>query len=267
MNNRLETALDTIVEYGDTIPMAMEKLESTDIRQKSQKDFVTAIDVQIETYISQAIHTAFPEDAIFGEEGTNTSGKSPYEWIIDPIDGTNNFMRGLPWVGLHIALLKHGAIESGVVYQPFEKTLFYAQRGSGAFRRQIDQRTPTRISISDRSITQSLLIFESAIALGRKRSMAMFQDFIPLVNQIRMPGVAAYEWMFLASGVADLLVYDQPKAVDITPGTIIIEEAGGIVTDFEGNPWSRSMNGVLVGNRQNHKEALSIVRKYAKSNH
>ncbi len=261
-SKRIDFAKKLIVTQGDSVAAAL--TGEILVEEKSPKDYVTQVDREIEASLDQAIQNQYPEDGFFGEEGTERGTSSAYEWIIDPVDGTNNFMRRIEWVGMNIALLFEDEVVGGVVYQPTSGRLYYSERGSGAWVQNLKTGdNPIKLRVSKLELEEGLLIYESAIVNNRRRSREIFLELIQRVKQVRMPGVAAYEWMFIAGAQAEILAYDRPKAVDVAAGTLIVEEAGGVVTDFAGKPWNRHMNGILAGNPSAHAAALEIVKRYA----
>jgi myo-inositol-1(or 4)-monophosphatase len=256
---RVELAKKLVMEGGEVIRKNIGK--SIKSREKTKNDFVTEIDTQIETSFIKKISRLFPEDSIWGEEGGERKGVSPYKWLIDPLDGTNNFVRGIPHCGIQIAICYKDEVVDGFIFNPFMEELYFASKSKGAFCKNMKTRVTKRAKVSEFSLKESSLIFTSGIAKNRERSAHLF-DFIGNVARIRIYGVAVLDLPFVAFGNADLLVSDDPKPYDIAAGCLLVEEAGGRVTDFQGNPWTPNIKTLLATNGKNFQEALAITRNY-----
>ena len=229
-------------------------------REKTRHDYVTQIDETIEAQIDKEIKTLFPEDAILGEENGETKGTSGYLWVVDPLDGTNNFVKGIPQAGIQIAIHKDDAIVYGVVLNPFVQQMYVAQKDHGAYVEDLRNGYRVRMHVSDNSLEESMLIYDSGIASGETRSKTIFNAFLGNVGWVRIFGVAAIDLPLIALGSADLLVSNIPKPMDIAPGCLFIEEAGGVITDFEGKPWSLYSKSIVAANKANHADALAVIR-------
>jgi myo-inositol-1(or 4)-monophosphatase len=258
MDDRIKAAERIIKHGGNLIHEAFHT--SFTKREKTRHDYVTQIDETIENLIDKEIRALFPEDAILGEENGEIKGTSGYLWVIDPLDGTNNFVKGIPQAGIQIAIHKDGAIVYGVVLNPFVQQMYIAQKGHGAFVEDLRNGYRVKMEVSDNKLSESMMIYDAGIAKGEKTSKAVFNAFLGKVGWVRIFGVAAIDLPLIALGSADLLVSNIPKPMDIAPGCLFIEEAGGIITDFEGKPWSLYSKNIVIGNKQNHPEALAIVR-------
>jgi myo-inositol-1(or 4)-monophosphatase len=258
MNDRIEAAERIIKHGGDFIHDSFHT--SFKKREKTRHDYVSEIDETIENLIDKEVKVLFPEDAILGEENGETKGTSGYTWVIDPLDGTNNFIKGIPQAGIQIAIHKDGVIVYGVVLNPFVQQMYVAQKGQGAFVEDLRNGYRVKMQVSDNTLAESMLIYDAGIAKGEATSKTIFNAFLGNVGWVRIFGVAAVDLPLIALGSADLLVSNIPKPMDIAPGCLFIEEAGGIITDFDGKPWSLYSRNIVVGNKWNHPEALAVVK-------
>lgn len=259
MDERIKAAERIIKQGGDFIHEAFHT--SFTKHEKTRHDYVTEIDQTIENLIDKEIRSLFPDDAILGEENGTIEGTSGYLWVIDPLDGTNNFVKGIPQAGIQIAIHKDNAIVYGVVLNPFVQQMYVAQKGGGAYVEDLRNGYRVAMHVSDNTLAESMLIYDSGIAQGEANSIAIFNCFLGNIGWVRVFGVAAVDLPLIALGSADLLVSNIPKPMDIAPGCLFIEEAGGIITDFDGKPWSLHSNNIVVGNRQNHADALRLVQQ------
>ena len=259
MNDRIKAAERIIKHGGDFIHESFHTTFKK--REKTRHDYVTEIDETIEDLIDKEVKALFPDDAILGEENGEIKGTSGYTWVVDPLDGTNNFIKGIPQAGIQIAIHKDGAIIYGVVLNPFVQQMYVAQKGQGAFVEDLRNGYRVKMQVSENSLSESMLIYDAGIARGEVASMAIFSAFLGKVGWVRIFGVAAVDLPLIALGSADLLVSNIPKPMDIAPGCLFIEEAGGIITDFDGKPWSMDSMNIVVGNKRNHAVALAIINE------
>jgi myo-inositol-1(or 4)-monophosphatase len=257
MDDRIKAAERIIKHGGDLIHDAFHT--SFTKREKTRHDYVTEIDETIEKLIDTEIKKLFPQDALLGEEYGGTKGSSGYLWIIDPLDGTNNFVKGIPQAGIQIAICKDEKVVYGVILNPFVQQMYVASKGHGAFAEDLRNGYRVRLQVSNSTLAESMMIFDSSIVRGDGDETAVFTALLGKTGWIRIFGVAVLDLPFLALGSADLLISNIPKPVDIAPGCLLIEEAGGVITDFDGKPWSPFSKNIVAGNKQNHAEALAIV--------
>lgn len=262
MEERIKVAERIIKHGGDLIHDRFHT--SIKKREKTRHDYVTEIDQSIERYVDREVKKAFPEDAILGEEYGSIKGKSEYLWVIDPLDGTNNFVKGIPQSGIQIAIYKDDQILFGAILNPFVQQMYVAQKGQGAFVEDLRNGYRVRLEVSASSLAESLFIYDAGIASGNSASTKIFNAFLGHVGWVRIYGVAVLDLPFIALGSADLLVSNIPKPMDIAPGCMLVEEAGGVITDFEGRPWNLYSKNIVVGNAKNHSEALAIIQKQYK---
>jgi myo-inositol-1(or 4)-monophosphatase len=258
MDDRILAAERIIKHGGQVIHDAFHT--SFTKREKTRHDYVTHIDETIEDLIDTEIRAFFPEDGILGEENGELKGTSGYLWVVDPLDGTNNFVKGIPQAGIQLAIHKDGVIVYGVVLNPFVQQMYVARKDHGAFVEDLRNGYRVKMEVSSNTLSESMMIYDAGIAAGEPTSKAIFNAFLSNVGWVRIFGVAAIDLPLIALGSADLLVSNIPKPMDIAPGCLFIEEAGGIITDFAGMPWTLHSKNIIVGNKQNHAAALQIVQ-------
>jgi len=225
------------------------KLPPGSIEEKKKNDFVTIADRESEARIVSAIRSKFPADAFLGEEGGAQAGAagegaSSRTWIIDPLDGTANFIAGLPFWCVSIAAREAGRIVAGVVWDPLRDELYRAERGGGAWRNG-----------SKLAVTERTGIDGAFVATGfpfRSRGLidpylALFRAVFVRARGIRRAGSAALDLALVAAGVYDGFFELHLAPWDVAAGAILIEEAGGAVTDFDGGGRFWERGNILAG--------------------
>jgi myo-inositol-1(or 4)-monophosphatase len=232
----------------------LNQIENLTVTSKSRNDFVTEVDRAAEEAIVRVIRRAHPDHAILAEEG-GADGSSDFVWIIDPLDGTTNFLHRFPQFAVSIALQIRGRLEAGVVYNPWSQELFTATRGEGA---QLNGR---RIRVSRATSLEGTLIgtgipFRDAGYLDAYLEMLRF--VMSNTAGVRRAGAAALDLAFVAAGRLDGFWEINLKPWDIAAGMLLIREAGGIVSDLAGNDDPLKSGHVLGGTPKVH-EALAAV--------
>ena len=228
------------------------------VGKKGPIDFVTELDLESERLIIERVRRAFPEHTILAEEAGASGNGSRFNWLIDPLDGTTNYVHGVPAFCVSIAIECEGRLESGVIYDPIEDELFWASRGKGAFL------NGDRIYVSDRSRLE-----ESLLGTGfsydpdaLRANLELFQKFITRAAGVRRVGSAARDLAYVASGRFDAVWEYHLKPWDVAAGMLIIEEAGGRVTDFEGGPCGPRDKKILLSNGRIHDSMLAILKGF-----
>lgn len=226
------------------------------IMQKAEHDLVTSADLAAEKKILGIIRKAFPTHSIFSEECGRDKGKSEHLWVIDPIDGTNNFALGIPLYGCSVAYAKNGEVQAAAVYLPAQKELYWAQSGKGAFcngkRIQVSKRQP---------FSKCLILMDACFRYGEKNYVPVVDKFAALSFGMRNLGSAVYHILWCASGKADCAVEFRLYPYDFAASALILEEAGGKVTDLEGKKYSLQTVGLVFSNSLVHKEMLELIKK------
>lgn len=230
-------------------------------KQKRRADLVTIADLESQKTILDAIRGAFPGDDYKAEEDEVKLTGAEHLWIIDPLDGTTNYAHGHPVSCISIGILKNGVAQLAGVYDPFRKELFLAQKGKGTTL------NGKRLSVSNTDmITDSLLITGFAYDRAERADfyLARFKNFMIKCHDVRRSGSAALDMAWIAAGRADGFWEYELNPWDVAAGLLLIQEAGGRVTDFKGNAWKdwRAMGKqTLATNGRVHQEMLSILRR------
>jgi myo-inositol-1(or 4)-monophosphatase len=246
----LKTALEAAAKGGKIHLKYFRKLKKVSIKEGA--GLVSEADRESEACIVRTIHKVFPKHQILGEEGgyTETGKGSGALWIVDPLDGTTNYVHGFPFFCVSIGLEIDGKTEVGVIHAPLLGNTYTAVRGGGAFMNG----KPIRVSLTS-TIDESLL----ATGFSYKRGEILereLHDFKLLAEQsrgIRRAGSAALDMAMVASGVFDGFWERELAAWDTAAGELIVREAGGVVTNFSGEPFHFSMKTVLAANPKIHK--------------
>ncbi|MFZ1249288.1 MAG: inositol monophosphatase [Candidatus Saccharimonadales bacterium] len=223
----LATAAERIADAFHT------RLQTT---QKSPNDYVSELDTSIEQYVQNELKQAFPEDNFYGEESGASGGTNQYLWVYDPLDGTNNFLRGLPFAGTQIALLKDDVIVYSLIHRPFTSEKYYAQKGQGAFYENFRTNEQRQLQVSERSLSEAMAIFDSKVGKTDNASTPLFNSLIDKIASVRVLGVAVYDLPAVAEGAVEFLISGIAKKYDVAPGWLLIEEAGGTVYSLHGEP-------------------------------
>lgn len=229
------------------------------ITKKGEIDLVTEVDCAAERLIIKIIRKAFPDHAFLAEE-SQTAGDSPYRWIIDPIDGTTNFAHGLPVCSVSIAYEEKGVVKLGGVYDPCRNELFFAERGKGAF-----------LNGKKIKVSKTRLLNDALLATGfpyhRRQDpdkyLKPFREFLMQAREIRRLGSAAIDLCYVACGRFDGYWEAVLKPWDKAAGILIVQEAGGKVTDYKGITSTLSQPSVVSTNGHIHAQVLSILHSKA----
>ena len=233
MHPMLTTAVKAARRAGNIINRGARDLDRLTVTAKGPKDFVSEIDRAAEAAIVQTLHAAYPDHAILAEEGTakGTNVNAENVWIIDPLDGTTNFLHGFPQYCVSIALWQRKQIKQGVVYDPIRNDLFTATRGRGAF---LNDR---RIRVSKRQHLRECLIgtgFPFRDGRYLDTYMRMMKTMIEHTAGLRRPGAAALDLAYVAAGFYDGFWEVGLNPWDVAAGSVLIQEAGGLIGDLTG---------------------------------
>lgn len=244
---------------GNIIMRAVDRLDTIKVAEKKPNDYVTEIDQIVEREIIHIIRKAHPNHGILGEETGETSGND-YLWIIDPIDGTRNFIHGFPQFAVSIAISYKGIIQHGVIYDPVRQELFTATRGKGA------QLNEHRIRVSKHSQLQECLLgtgfpYRHSDAM-QKAYINTLQALIPQCGDIRRAGAATLDLAYVAAGRLDGFWELKLKPWDLAAGTLLIKEAGGLVCDLDGSDNYLKSGNVIAGNPKILKLMLKEIRPF-----
>jgi len=239
--------------------LLMDKFESgIRVEFKGKYDLVTEADRQAEALIIKLIREQHPDHDFLAEEGDYGSNGSDYRWIIDPLDGTTNYAHGFPWFAVSIALEVRGRLELGVVYNPYVGDFYIAERGCGAF---LNER---RLQVSSIAILEHSLL-ATGFAYDHKKCKANNYDYFTRFQKdaqaCRRPGAASLDLASVAAGRFDGFWELKLKPWDLAAGILLIEEAGGLVSDFDGLPMTLESQECMASNRLIHKEMQEILQQ------
>ncbi|MBS0427203.1 MAG: inositol monophosphatase [Proteobacteria bacterium] len=259
----LNVAIKAARAAGAIINRAALDVEAVRVSQKQVNDFVTEVDHASEAAIIETLLTAYPGHGILAEESGSERGAkdSEFVWIIDPLDGTTNFIHGFPVYCVSIALAVRGKVEQAVVYDPTRNDLFTASRGRGAF---LNER---RIRVSKRTRLEESLIstgFPFRAGDNFKQYLAMMADLMPRAAGLRRPGAAALDLAYVAAGFAEAFFESGLNPWDVAAGSLLVTEAGGLVGNFTGEGEYLDQREVLAGAPRIYGQLVPILSKYSK---
>lgn len=255
MHPMLNIAVKAARRAGNLIYRSADKIDHLTITKKSHADFVSEVDRAAEQAIIQTLLEAYPSHAILAEE-SGAQGDSEFVWIIDPLDGTTNFLHGFPQFSVSIALQHKGIITQAVVYDPVRNELFTATRGSGAFLNDKRLRVTKRLHLADSLIGTGFPYtkFEHMDAY-----LGIFKDLIQQTAGLRRPGSAALDLAWMAAGRYDGFFETGLHVWDIAAGTLLITEAGGMISDLHGSDTFLKTGHVCAGNPDIHPQLLKVI--------
>ncbi|MBI2734562.1 MAG: inositol monophosphatase [Aquabacterium sp.] len=259
----LNIAIKAARAAGAIINRASLDIERLTVTAKSHNDFVTEVDKAAEDAIIATILEAYPGHGILAEESGREHGArhSEYVWIIDPLDGTTNFIHGFPVYAVSIALAFRGQVQQAVVYDPCRNDLFYASKGKGAYMND------RRIRVSKRT-----RMLESLIGTGfpfRKgdnfqRYMKMFEEVMVQCAGVRRPGAASLDLCYVAAGFYDAFFETGLSPWDVAAGSLMITEAGGLVGNFTGEPDFLYQREILAGTPRIYGQMVKTLAPYSR---
>ncbi|QYJ92384.1 inositol-1-monophosphatase [Shewanella spartinae] len=242
---------------GQTIMRAYTELDRVEVSAKGINDYVTNVDKEAEAAITYQIRKSYPDHTIVGEEnGENKGQNSDYMWIVDPLDGTNNFVRGIPHFAVSIAVQHKGKTEVAVVYDPVRDELFTAVRGKGA------KLNDFRIRVSKASDLDDAIVgtgFPFKAKQHTETYMKLFASTFSQCADLRRAGSAALDLAYVAAGRMDAFFEIGLKPWDIAAGDLIVREAGGTVTDFTGNHGYMGSGNIIAGSP---KATVAMVKSF-----
>jgi myo-inositol-1(or 4)-monophosphatase len=234
------------------------EVEHLQVSLKGPANFVTAADKRAEEILYEELKAARPGYGFLGEEGGRREGSdTTHTWIVDPLDGTSNFLHGIPHFAISIGLEREGTVIAGLVYNPANDDLFTAERGKGAFLNDHRLRVAARRRLADSLITCGLPHHgRGDLALGLKE-MAVVQD---RVAGLRRFGAAALDLAWIAAGRFDGYWERNLSPWDVAAGLVLVREAGGFATDLDGGEAPHKTGDIVAGNEAIHRELMGALR-------
>lgn len=257
MHPLLNIAISAAKQAGDIIVRHMDQLDRLKVSAKSHQDFFSEVDIKAEQAIIRTIHKAYPEHGIIAEESGLHNENSETVWIIDPLDGTNNFLHGFPFYAVSIAVQVHNKIEHGVVYDPIRHEFFSASRGGGA---RLNDR---RIRVSKQTQLSTALIgtgLSSRTQGLTNRYLATFEALFENTAALRRTGAAALDLAYVASGRLDGFWEIGLHAWDIAAGALLVREAGGLVSDLKGGEDYLKQGDIVAGTPKIFKSFIQTLQ-------
>jgi len=258
MSPMLSIAVKAARRAGSLINRATQDLDLITVERKGVSDYVSEVDRMAEKAIVETLLEAYPDHAILAEEG-GAQGQSDYLWIIDPLDGTTNFLHGFPQFAVSIGLQIKGVLNLAVIYDPTRNELFTATRGNGA---HLNDR---RLRVSKQTRLQESLIgtgFPYRDFTYLDDYLKMFRELLPKTAGLRRPGCASLDLAYVAAGRYDGFWEAGLKPWDIAAGVLLIQEAGGLVTDFDGGENYMATGNVVGGNPKVFSQLLQVIQPH-----
>ncbi len=259
----LNVAIKAARAAGAIINRAALDVESVRVSQKQVNDFVTEVDHASEAAVIETLLTAYPDHAIWAEESGRSQGRqgSDFVWIIDPLDGTTNFIHGFPVYCVSIALSVKGKIEQAVIYDPTRNDLFTATRGRGAY---VNER---RIRVSKRTDLRQCLVstgFPFRPGDNLNSYLRMMAEVMQRTAGLRRPGAAALDLAYVAAGFTDGFFETGLSPWDVAAGSLLVTEAGGLVGNFTGESDFLEQKECVAGNPRVYGQLVGMLSKYSK---
>ncbi|WP_341678979.1 inositol monophosphatase family protein [Niveibacterium sp. SC-1] len=259
MHPTLNIAVKAARRAGSIINRASLDVDLLTVRTKQPNDFVTEVDRAAEEAIIEVIREAYPDHAILAEESGASEAESEHRWVIDPLDGTTNFIHGFPQYSVSIAYQVAGVTQQAVVFDPNRNELFTASRGRGAF---LNDR---RIRVSKRTRLGEALIgtgFPYRVFTHVEMYLAIFRELTEKSAGLRRPGSAALDLSYVACGRYDAFFELGLAPWDFAAGALMIQEAGGLVTDFAGEADFFETGNIVAGNPKVFAQLMQVIQQH-----
>ncbi len=258
MTNRyspMKSLMESLIRRaGETLLDHFREKEELLRMRTSAKDAATAYDRMVDRMLIADLQKVYPGHSILSEEGGRILGDDEWWWVIDSLDGTGNFVNWNPFFAVCMALMHRGELVLGSVYAPAIDEFYVAERGSGAYL------NGSRIHVSNISkLRESYLFYCEGGEKDRARTGRILRSVYPEVTDIRKLGSAGLETAWVAAGKGEAYFTTRIEPWDVAPGVLLIEEAGGMVSDFDGGHWRLETGDLVVSNGRVHSELLGLV--------
>ena len=258
MHPMINIAVRAARAAGNILLRYSDRVDSLSVTSKHRNDFVTEVDRAAEQAIIQVLRNAYPDHSILGEESGAHAGNE-FQWVIDPLDGTTNYLHGFPQFSVSIALKHKGVLEQGVVYDPLREEMFTASRGSGALLNDRRLRTSPRKNLEGALLGTGIPYRDQSQI---DAYLGMLKDLIRDAAGIRRPGSAALDFAYVAAGRLDGFWEIGLAEWDLAAGALLVKEAGGVVTDIGGGERFLETGNVIAGGLKVHAEMLKVIRPH-----
>ena len=250
-NKELNIAIEAAKKAGEILKKNFG--QKYRVIRKSPKEMVSIVDMQAQKAILEVLEPNFPGYGIIMEERLSNPGGDGKNWIIDPMDGTHNYIAGLPFSGVSIGLAKDKDFQLGVIFFPMDNRLYYAEKGKGAFLNN------ERIAASqNQELSKAMVTFDNQFHLNKK-SFDYYKKLVERAFTTRILGTATNDVCMTAEGKIDGRIWVNTKICDIAAGIVILTEAGGKITNFDGTPCTLDSRQVVASNGKIHEELLAVV--------
>ncbi len=262
MNPMTTIASRAARDAGKLLLNYFNRMDQVEVQEKQANDFVTEVDRASEQIIINAIKKAYPDHAILAEESGSHAGND-FLWIIDPLDGTTNYLHGFPQFSISIALQHRGQLEAAVVYDPLRDETFSAHKGGGAYLND------HRIRVSRQKDLHGALLGTGIPYRDQQHVDAYFGMMKALIKNtagVRRPGSAALDFAWLAAGRVDAFWELGLAQWDFAAGALLVKEAGGVVTDLSGGDKHFETGNLVAGNIKIHQEMLKEISPFLSKN-
>ena len=257
----LNVAVKAARRAATIINRASLNLERLQIDRKQHNDFVTEVDKAAEETIIETLSEAYPNHGFLAEESGELLNNSDHIWIIDPLDGTTNFIHGFPQYAISIALSVNGVLQQAVIYDPNRDELFSASKGGGAY---VDRR---RLRVADQIKLDNALIgtgFPYRQDQDVDQYLKIFADMTRQCSGLRRPGAASLDLAYVAAGRYDGFFESELKPWDMAAGALIITEAGGLVGNYRGEEGFLESGEIMAGNPRIFAQMAQVLGKYSR---
>jgi myo-inositol-1(or 4)-monophosphatase len=260
MHPTLNIAIRAARTAGRILMRFYERTDQLTVETKSRNDFVSEVDRAAEAAIVQELRAKFPDHSILGEEGGQQGGRhSEFEWLIDPLDGTTNYLHGFPQFSISIAMKYRGQLEHGLVYDPLREELFTATRGRGAHLNDRRLRVSRRPGIDGALLGPGIPFRDQAHV---DTYLGMLKALLADSAGVRRPGSAALDFAYVAAGRLDGFWELGLSPWDFAAGALLVTEAGGTVTDLAGGNRYLDTGNVVAGNLKLHAAMIQRIRPF-----
>ena len=247
------------LDVAKSVAKEMGKIQLKNFRKnlkvirKSTKDFVSNVDLECQNLSYELLRKDFQYEILSEEKKTQDEIGTELFWIIDPVDGTHNYISGLPNFGVSIALATKKEFLLGVIYLPYFDEMYHAVKNQGAFMND------EKIQVSkNNDLEKSMITFDNQFYLNKK-SFDVYKKIVDSCFTTRILGSAVYDFCLIASGKVDARVWNNTKVFDFAAGLTIVNEAGGKLTDFNGNEITLDTHDILASNSFVHQELLTVI--------
>ncbi len=249
-----ELAIVAAKEAGKILMQNFGEIERIDT--KGVRDLVSNVDIASERKIIEVIKEQYPDHGILCEESEGETTDSDYKWIIDPLDGTHNYIYGIRTYGISIALEHRGELVLGVIYIPYSDEIYWAEKGKGAYF------NGEPVHVSGRTMEDAMVIYDSTLHIDNADRTGFLSTLVDKTFGLRISGSAVWNLTRVAMGLADLIVEYGDRPWDFAAGGLMVEEAGGRLTTLDGARWSPYIQGYLASNNKFHDEILELLKPF-----